>query len=212
MFKRYRHSYEDDTAIGTVMENTSQAASPHQATMNRPNTEKVSYSNDGPTHFHSNSVSEEELIEPSFREENTAKEPEPIPKQESYWSPPLFGQNESNEPIETEKPETTLGEGVLFKGELSFERLLRIDGVMEGKLFSNGKIIVGASGSVAADITMREAIIEGQVEGNITVERLELRGKASVYGDICARSIIVDEDATLVGHVSVKPTERENSY
>src|SRR5947209_20556868 len=42
-----------------------------------------------------------------------------------------------------EEPETTLGEGVTFKGELTFERLLRIDGTFEGELLSQGKVIIG---------------------------------------------------------------------
>ncbi|MFN0065986.1 MAG: polymer-forming cytoskeletal protein, partial [Chlamydiales bacterium] len=100
----------------------------------------------------------------------------------------------------------TLGEGVTFRGELSFERLLRIDGVFEGQLLSQGKVIVGPKGVVKANLTLREAIVEGVIEGNVTVqEKLELRGDARVIGDIVAKSICVDEGVTIEGHVSVKP-------
>lgn len=34
--------------------------------------------------------------------------------------------------FQREEPETTLGEGVTFRGELCFERCLRIDGIFEG--------------------------------------------------------------------------------
>lgn len=106
--------------------------------------------------------------------------------------------------IKEEEPETTLGEGVSFRGELSFERLLRIDGSFEGELLSQGKVIVGPHGKVKANLNLREATIEGHVEGNITVqERLELRGAASVKGDIKAKSLCVDEGVSIVGHVQV---------
>lgn len=109
--------------------------------------------------------------------------------------------------LKEEAPETTLGEGVTFRGELSFERLLRIDGEFEGSLLSQGKVIVGPKGKVKADLNLREAIIEGHVEGNITVqEKLELRGGASIKGDVIAKALCVDEGVQLDGHVLVAST------
>lgn len=106
--------------------------------------------------------------------------------------------------MQEEEPETTLGEGVTFRGQLSFERLLRIDGTFEGELLSEGKVIVGPKGKVKANLNLREAIIEGTVEGNITVqEKLMLRGEAVVTGDITAKSICVDEGVRMCGLVSI---------
>ncbi len=105
-----------------------------------------------------------------------------------------------------EEPETTLGVGVTFRGELTFERLLRIDGTFEGELISKGKVVVGPKGRVKADLHLQEAIIEGRVEGNITVvERLELRGEAIVIGDISAKLLSVDEGVSITGLVTVDP-------
>ena len=108
--------------------------------------------------------------------------------------------------MEEEDPETTLGEGVTFRGELSFERLLRIDGSFEGDLLSQGKVVVGPKGKVKANLNLREAIIEGEVEGNIIVqEKLELRGEACIKGDIEAKALCVDEGVRIVGHVNITP-------
>ncbi len=109
--------------------------------------------------------------------------------------------------LEAEQPETTLGEGVVFKGELAFQRLLRIDGTFEGELVSKGKLVVGPKGHVKSDnIRLSEAIIEGSIEGNITVDdRIELRSEARIRGNIVARSISVDEGVSIVGHVTVSP-------
>jgi cytoskeletal protein CcmA (bactofilin family) len=109
-----------------------------------------------------------------------------------------------------ETPETTLGAGVTFRGQLSFERFLRIDGDFEGDLLSQGKVVIGPTGSVKADLNLREAIIEGKVEGNITVqEKLELRGQATVKGDIRAKSLCVDEGVSISGIVLVGPHGEE---
>jgi cytoskeletal protein CcmA (bactofilin family) len=110
-----------------------------------------------------------------------------------------------------EQPDTTLGEGVCFKGELTFRQLLRIDGQFEGDLVSTGKLIVGPTGIVKSNVTMREAIIEGVVEGNITVtDRLELRKEAKVLGNIQAPLLSVDEGVVIVGHVSVTPENQKS--
>src|SRR5689334_18920541 len=66
--------------------------------------------------------------------------------------------------MNNDDPETIIGEKVIIKGYLSFERLLRIDGSFEGELVSKGKLIVGPTGSVKADITLEEAFISGKVE------------------------------------------------
>ena len=108
--------------------------------------------------------------------------------------------------LQAEEPDTTLGEGVVFKGELTFKKLLRIDGQFEGDLVSDGKLSVGPTGVVKSNIRMKEAIIEGKVEGNITVtERLELRGNAEVIGDIKAKLISIDEGVSVIGHIAVTP-------
>lgn len=125
----------------------------------------------------------------SYREENWEKESFPHH---------LHGM------VPEEAPETTLGEGVTFRGELAFERLLRIDGTFEGSLLSQGKVIIGKKGKVKANLNLREAIIEGSLEGNVTVqEKLELRGLASVRGDIKAKSLIVDDGVEILGVVQV---------
>lgn len=141
----------------------------------------------------------------------------PMPSQERRFAEEEWG-SEKTMPLphhlqgmmHEEEPETTLGEGVSFRGELSFERLLRIDGTFEGELLSQGKVIVGPKGKVKANLNLREAIIEGTVEGNITVqEKLLLRGDAFIKGDIRAKSICVDEGVRILGHMTVMPDSRE---
>ena len=113
------------------------------------------------------------------------------------------------------EPETVIGEKVVIKGYLSFERLLRIDGTFEGELISQGKLIVGPTGSVKANINLEEAFIAGKVDGDIEVkERLVLRGRAEVRGNISAPSLSVDEGVTILGQLTVatqKPLENKDA-
>lgn len=122
---------------------------------------------------------------------------------------PSFEESIQEEPEDllNEDPEMTIGEKVTVKGTLSFEHLIRIDGTFEGELHSQGKLIVGPTGIVKAHINLKEAFISGKVEGDITVrERLLLRGRAEITGNISAASISVDEGVSIVGQVMVATT------
>jgi cytoskeletal protein CcmA (bactofilin family) len=109
---------------------------------------------------------------------------------------------------EDETPETIIAEGVSIKGTLSFRRLVRIDGSFEGELLSSGKIIIGQTGSVKANIVLEEAFISGKVIGDITVKkRLVLRGRAEVRGDITAPVLSVDEGVSIIGILNIACSE-----
>ncbi len=108
------------------------------------------------------------------------------------------------EPQEEEEPETIIAANVSIKGTMSFQKLIRIDGTFEGELLSSGKLIVGPTGSVKANINLDEAFISGKVTGDITVKtRLVLRGRAEVRGDITAPLLSVDEGVSIVGILNV---------
>lgn len=103
-----------------------------------------------------------------------------------------------------EEPETIIASGVSIKGTMSFQKLIRIDGNFEGELLSSGKLIVGPTGTVKANINLDEAFISGKVTGDITVKtRLVLRGRAEVRGDITAPLLSVDEGVSIVGILNV---------
>lgn len=105
-------------------------------------------------------------------------------------------------------PEAVLGSNVQVEGTLQFTGALRIDGQFEGELEGDGILTVGKTGQVKSHIEIQDAIIEGTVEGNISVSgRVELRGEAKVTGDISAKAITVDEGVSIVGRVSVRPPE-----
>jgi cytoskeletal protein CcmA (bactofilin family) len=130
---------------------------------------------------------------------------------QNNWNKEFSTFTEENSPINTdlvvEEPETIIGKDVSFKGELSFERFVRINGYFEGTLNAKGKLIVGTSGIVKSDVDLHEAIIEGQVEGNITADRVELRVDAQVKGNITAKSFSVDEGTSIIGQVKVIPAD-----
>jgi cytoskeletal protein CcmA (bactofilin family) len=109
-------------------------------------------------------------------------------------------------------PEMTIGVNVTVVGKIAFQREIHVDGVFEGELEGDGKIVIGPEGFVKADMTLYDAEISGKVEGNITVKnRLILRGNAEIKGNITAPRLSVDEGVSIIGQVYVTAMGPEQS-
>lgn len=144
------------------------------------------------------------LLDRGIQDEETLRSPPAFDPRTTAYEPPVI-QEELSDP---EDPETVIGEHVTLKGTLSFQRLIRIDGSFEGELESQGKLVVGPKGFVKANLNLQEAFIAGKVEGDITVkERLVLRGRAEIKGNITAPLLSVDEGVSIIGQVYVTAPE-----
>ncbi len=105
-----------------------------------------------------------------------------------------------------EEPETIISGEIDIKGTMSFHKLLRIDGTFEGELISSGKLIVGPTGLVKANLNLDSAFISGKVIGDITVKtRLVLCGKAEIRGNVTAPLVSIDEGVSIIGQLNVAP-------
>ena len=102
--------------------------------------------------------------------------------------------------------ETVIGADAAFKGELSFEGSLRVDGKFEGKLNTKGNLTLSKGAALAGEVHVGGAILDGAFKGNLSAsEKVELNATASVQGDIRAPRLVVAEGATLIGNVAISP-------
>ncbi|KAJ1454957.1 polymer-forming cytoskeletal-domain-containing protein [Pelagophyceae sp. CCMP2097] len=109
------------------------------------------------------------------------------------------------------EPETTIGETISIEGKLRFERLLRLDGKFEGELISAGDLIVGPTGELVGDVRgMGDVVVFGKVMGSISVDRLELRASAAIYGNVACKSLRMDPSVVLVGTLNIHPFAPQN--
>ena len=122
-------------------------------------------------------------------------------------TPPTRNPRPAPRSIMEDEAETTIGVSVKMMGELSFERLLRIDGQFEGTLSSKGSLIIGKKGQLTGDVkNMKEVVIEGgRIVGNIQVDKLTLRAKGSVYGNITAKIVKIEPGCNIIGTLNVNP-------
>ena len=104
-----------------------------------------------------------------------------------------------------------LGEGTSFNGNLTFEGTVRIDGKLEGEIFTKDTLVIGETATVKAAIRAGMIVISGTVQGNITAEKkVELHTSARLYGNISTPLLsiaegVVFEGSCTMGKKSAKP-------
>ena len=106
---------------------------------------------------------------------------------------------------------TTIGETIVFKGELSGDEDLVIDGQVEGKIDLNqNALTVGEHGKVKATVVAKTVVVAGTVRGNIiAAEKVDVRDRCSMEGDICAPRVVIALGAYFRGGVDMPQSQSE---
>jgi cytoskeletal protein CcmA (bactofilin family) len=101
---------------------------------------------------------------------------------------------------------TVIGPDASFKGDLSFEKGMRLHGKLSGTVTTAGRLHVAKEATCEAEVQAGSVIIEGEVRGNLTAnERIELKPTARYEGDLTTAKLVVEEGAQFRGHVTVGP-------
>jgi cytoskeletal protein CcmA (bactofilin family) len=110
------------------------------------------------------------------------------------------------------KATARLGANLHVKGEISGNEDFHVDGTLEGLIqLDSGKLTVGASAKLAADVIAREIVIHGTVKGNLHARnRIEIKKEASVIGDLIAPRIRIEDGAHLKGTIQIDQKAAED--
>jgi cytoskeletal protein CcmA (bactofilin family) len=95
-----------------------------------------------------------------------------------------------------------LDEGSHFKGELTFDDTMRIDGKFEGTIRSDHLLIIGDTGVVEADVRVGSVSIDGTLRGTVVArEKIEIHPHGRVFAKLEAPVLKIEEGATFQGEV-----------
>jgi cytoskeletal protein CcmA (bactofilin family) len=99
----------------------------------------------------------------------------------------------------------TIGQSIVFKGELTGDEDLEIEGQVEGNVrLANNTLTIGSSGRLTAQVVAKAIIVIGRVKGNLTAtERIEIQATGVVEGDVKAPKLNVQEGAVLNGGIDM---------
>ena len=119
---------------------------------------------------------------------------------------------EAHARAETRAPEaapraSVLGPTLRFRGELSAQEDLIIQGSVEGSITHTQSLTVGTDGTMKGDIRARVIVIDGKVEGDLyATESVNIRATAKVKGNVFAPRVGITEGAFFQGQVEMQPS------
>lgn len=92
-----------------------------------------------------------------------------------------------------------------FKGELTAEEDLLIQGTVEGTIHHTQRVTIGKEGTVKANIRAQVIKVEGNVEGDLHAERSVFVGESgNLRGNIHAPSVSIVEGSRFNGAVDME--------
>jgi cytoskeletal protein CcmA (bactofilin family) len=102
---------------------------------------------------------------------------------------------------------SVLGPTLRFRGELSAQEDLIIQGTVEGSITHTQSLTVGTDGSMKGDIRARVIVIDGKVEGDLyATESVSIRATAKVKGNVFAPRVGITEGAFFQGQIEMQPS------
>lgn len=98
-----------------------------------------------------------------------------------------------------------IGQSIHFKGELTGNEDLTIDGTVEGKIdLKEHNLTIGKNGRIKADLHAKTIIVVGEVTGQIVAdEKVEIQATGRLDGDILAPRLSIADGAHFKGSVDM---------
>ena len=102
---------------------------------------------------------------------------------------------------------SVLGPTLKFRGELSAQEDLIVQGSVEGSITHTQSLTVGTDGTMKGDIRARVIVIDGKVEGDLyATESVNIRATAKVKGNVFAPRVGISEGAFFQGQIEMQPS------
>jgi|SRR5690349_14445102 len=93
-----------------------------------------------------------------------------------------------------------VGKGVDFKGTISYDGTVRIDGSLDGEIHTTGMLIVGETASISAKISAGTIVSRGRITGDIIAkQRIQLLSPAVLDGSVQTPVFSIEDGVTFNG-------------
>lgn len=101
-------------------------------------------------------------------------------------------------------------EGTSIVGDIVSKADFRLDGELIGNFTSQGKLVIGAKGSVKGEIVCNNADVEGEFQGKIKVlEILNIKTTAKIHGEVLVGKLSIEPGAEFTATCTMITTSKE---
>ena len=95
---------------------------------------------------------------------------------------------------------TFLAKGVEFKGVITFDGTIRVDGRIEGEVHTRGTLIVGEQAVIKGSISAGTVMTSGKINGTVSAsEKIQINKPGILIGDIRTSAIAIEDGAHFHG-------------
>jgi cytoskeletal protein CcmA (bactofilin family) len=102
----------------------------------------------------------------------------------------------------------TLNGDVEITGNIKFSGELNFDGRLQGDVHTDGLLALGDNAQVTGNINANSVLARGKINGNVSAkEKVEIKARTELFGDIRAAKLIIEEGVTFVGKIEVNPNK-----
>src|SRR5512136_1921188 len=102
--------------------------------------------------------------------------------------------------------ENILNSDVEITGTLKFTGELKFDGKLNGDIASDGTLNLSDNAVIKGNLNVNSVVLRGKINGNVTAkERIEIKAKTELFGDIRAAKLAIEEGVTFEGKTEVNP-------
>src|SRR6266540_7523250 len=120
-------------------------------------------------------------------------------------------ESEQQEDAEDQVPEATdeeviafVGRGVEFKGVITYNGTVRIDGRLDGEIHTEGILVVGEDAVLTAQVTAGTVICRGKITGDIVASgKVRLQAPAVLNGSVKAPLLSIEEGVLFNGSLEM---------
>ena len=101
-----------------------------------------------------------------------------------------------------------LNSDIELTGNLKFTGELTFDGKLDGDINSESVLTLGDNAVIQDNLNVNSVVVRGKINGNISAkEKIDLKAKSELFGDIRAPRLVIEEGVTFVGKSEVNPNK-----
>ncbi len=105
-----------------------------------------------------------------------------------------------------------IDKGTKIIGDIISDGDFRIDGILEGTLKTEGRVIIGKDGNINGKIECNNADVEGAFNGEFVVNNtLTAKSTSTIIGDVIVGQISTESGATFNANCSMRSKQTESS-
>jgi cytoskeletal protein CcmA (bactofilin family) len=118
-------------------------------------------------------------------------------------------ENNTTQKLLNEAITSIIGEDMNITGDLISNTSIRIDGKVVGNITTQKLIIVGEKASIKGDLSSKNVIVFGRLDGNVIAGEVQIKKSGVINGDISVQAIEIEMGGKYNGKLMMNAEQRE---